>query len=516
MSISKSFLAWIAVSLLFIFSPGGVYGKEIRVTGKVNPGDTQWKVITRPNNAERGIDVVLTYSARIVTGGKPFKLVAQTLTANPGSRIIAFDSGATRGANGQSPGTNGSRGTQGKNAGGVSLEVYRLLGNLQIDVRGQAGGHGGNGAQGRRGANGNKEVERTKRRCRDKTIQVDEQYKCRCVERQLDCRCRNVSCNCRRVCTRRFIRCWKHKTRCSTCRVCDKCPKTFCQTCTRKVPKVIPNGHCWNEPNNIAATNGGNGGPGGNAGPGGNGGLGGNVILRVRDHYDAKLSVNFRGGAEGKAGQPGAGGAAGAPGRRVLLSAAQRGAAGPSGKYARNGRQGKGGKVQIVSIAHLEKQRDTVKNDIQTLENDLKKTKTRKNELVRTLAEKYPWVKVWFNKNFKRPYQFFKPDIHAGPNSDATFRALIAGLKLSDPERKRLNDVRNDFLRMKMNNKIVGEIEDAIKRFEKQLQRCQGKLANASNWKNAKVMPLRGENYKLNTKAIVADNKVQPSSCRVQ
>jgi len=501
------------IILLLIFSPHWVYGKEIRVTGYVYPGDAQWNAISK---AERDVDVILTRSAKIVIGDKPLKLFARTLKVERGSRIVSFQSAASHGRDGRGYGGHGSRGADGKNAGGVSLDVYRLIGDIQIDVWGQAGGQGGNGAQGKRGVYGRNEIERTKRRCRDKIIQVDEQYKCRCVERQIDCNCRDEQCNCRKKCKVRVIFCWKKRTVCDSCRKCDKCPKTSCDTCTRKVPKVIPKGDCWTEPNNISATNGGNGGPGGNAGPGGNGGNAGNLSLRVRDHYDANLFIIYRGGLEGKAGQPATGGQGGNPGKRVRLSSAQPGAKGPDGKTAQNGHQGKGGKVQMVSLAHLEKQRNALNGEIKTLNDNLEKTKTRKNELLRTLANKYPWVKVWFDRNFKRPYHFFKPDIHAGPNSDTVFRALIAGLNISDAERKRLNDVRNDFLRMRMDNQIVGELDDAIKRFDEQLKHCQSELANALNWKNAKTIPLHGDKNEIKARHIVADNKVPPSSCRVQ
>jgi len=510
MNILKPFFTWSSIILLLLFSHNWVYGKEIRVIGTVNPGDAQWNAISKADNAERDVDVILTLSARIIIGDKPLKLFARTLKVKKGSRIVSFKSPASRGRDGQGYGGHGSRGADGKNAGGVSLDVYRLIGDIQIDVQGQAGGQGGNGAQGKRGADGTNEIKRTKERCRDKIIQVDEQYKCNCIKDKVDCNCRNQECNCERS----WKRLWKK--RCHTCRVCDKCPKTSCETCTRKVPKVIPNGHCWTEPDNISATNGGNGGPGGKAGSGGNGGNANTVTLRVRDHYDANLSVIYRGGTDGKAGQPASGGQGGNPGKRVLLSPAQPGAKGPDGKTAPNGHQGKGGKVQLVSLAHLEKQRNALNGEIKTLNDNLEKTKTRKNELVRTLANKYPWVQVWFDRNFKRPYHFFKPNIHAGPNSDAVFSTLIAGLKISDAERKRLNDVRNDFIRMRMDNQIVTELDDAIKHFEEQLKHCNGKLANALNWKNAQNLPLYGDKNEIKARHIVADNKVLPSSCRVQ
>lgn len=489
MNILKPLWVWNAIIFMFLFFQSGVYGEEIQVTGRVVPGDEQWKAITQADNAERGIDVVLTSSAKIITNGEPFKLVARTLKADPGSQIIAFESGAARGADGQSFGANGHRGTHGKNAGNISFDVHRLFGYLYIDARGQAGGRGGNGAAGKQGSEGTDEVEDT------------EEYDCRCVEK-FDCNCRDEKCRCERVCRWELL-CLAGKTVCDTCRVCDKCSEKSCDTCSR--------------PNNIPATHGGNGGAGGNAGPGGNGGDAGHVTLQVRDHYDAYLSVIYRGGQAGQAGQPGAGGSGGKPGQRVLLSAAQRGTKGSDGKYASIGSQGKGGKVQMMSLAHLEKQREALHKEIQTLEDNLKKTRAEKDKLFRTLSEKYPLVRVWSENNFKRPYQFFKPDIHAGPNSEKIFRALIAGLEqsdepLSDNERNRLNKVRNDFLRLRMDNKTMAEIDNTIKIFEEKLTHHNKKLADALDWKNAKNWPLVGDNYEFQDMPIVVDNKLELSS----
>jgi hypothetical protein len=491
MNILKPLWVWNAIIFMFLFFHSGVYGEEIPVTGRVVPGDAQWNAITQADNAKNGIDVVLTSDAKIITGSKPFKLFARKLEAEPGSRIIAFESGANSGTNGRSSGANGSRGSDGKNAGNISFDVHRLFGYLYIDARGQAGGRGGDGVDGKQGAKGTDEVEDT------------EEYDCRCVEKKFDCNCRNEECNCERVCRWELL-CLAGKTVCDTCRVCDTCTKKSCDTCSR--------------PNNIPATYGGNGGAGGNAGPGGNGGNAGHVTLRVRDHYDAHLSVIYRGGQAGQAGQPGAGGEGGEPGKHKRLSKAQRGTKGRDGQYASSkGNQGKGGKVQIVSIAHLEEQRKAFHKEIQTLEDNLKKTRAEKDKLFSTLSEKYPLVRVWSENKSKRPYQFFEPDTHAGPNSEKKFRDLIAKLEqsdepLSDNERNRLNKVRNDFLRLRMDNKIVAEIDNTIKIFEEQLTHHNKKLADALDWKNAKNWPLVGDNYEFKDMPIVVDNKLELSS----
>lgn len=407
---------------------------SFEVSGVIQPGDDIYSRLGNPENKDNQ-HITLKWNAKIILRSADLQIIAQKLTVERGARIIAFETAAANGKDGNGhkgdgTGNDGANGENGLNAGTVTIKAIEADGFLEINLKGQAGGRGGHGAKGIDGENGTNE---------------------RSVNRS-----RSVAYKCYSD--------WDifH---------------LFPQTChrTEHYTEIVP------------PTNGTNGKKGGKAGRGGDGGNGGTVHYFIIDSNNLTICHSEDGGIGGEPGNPGKAGEKGIGGKgNGGRENGQDGIEGPGGDLNNSGNRGDRGTAKIHDLTHNKNQRDALRSNIDRLSSQISdRTRELEDRMKRidNMQSYYPYAYQYYFEGgqYEHPYDKFYPNVHL---DQTQFDNLINSgnqSNLTHIDKRNLRRLRSDILRLFSAHGDINSLNNSISEAKRNRSQIKGELDESTN-----------------------------------